>query len=291
MLIYVNGDSFAAGTGLYDSELIHNYDFWISESKTANANANLNKFKLKYIEERHRSIDKYLDGSHGLYSRKTKQLSWPNLLAIKLGVEVINESESSSSMSSILYRTLLDLTTLQMKGTVPDHVIISLTSKERLATIYNTDRVIDTPSMDHTTPGLYRRPWILSSILGWIPDTNLEIMLKELATIITDSDLYVKYLIEVALLNHVVKSFTGRYPILAAPEFITASNLSETMIRLKENPAFAELFTSSNILNIDSNLVMHPIDILPDGHYGSITHEAFANSVATYIQTLKVKEN
>ena len=273
-MIYVNGDSFTAGTGLSDYEFIPDFEKY-------------NKHNIS-MPDYYQVRRKALTHSEESYKIRNKELSWPARMGKILGTEVINAGEGGSSMSSILYRTLLDLTKLQMEGITPERVIIMPTSANRISLIQPDNAINSNPSEVLNT----NRPWIQSVVLGNI-ETNpfIEPFIKETILIQPESALTIKWLLEIALIKNVVNSLIGQHPIIVIPEFIITHIKSQLkMLNVINNPEFSELISASDILNIDSTLLMHPINCLPDRHYDNKSHEVFAHKVAKYIQTLNNKE-
>ena len=220
------------------------------------------------------------------YDIRNKELSWPILMSKILGTEVINTAHGGSSMSSILYRTLLDLTKLKMEGVTPERVIIMLTCENRI-TIVQTHAVI------HETQLQGKQDWMLSVVLGQPLESKnpFSSFVKETILCQSKNDLIIKWLLEVALIKNVVKSLTGKYPIIASPEFITNQIIQHMKNeKLINHPHFFELIQESGILNINPALTMQPINSLPDGHYDNETHAVFAEKISKYIQTLNDKE-
>lgn len=276
-MIYVNGDSFTSGVGLSDHEFVPDFEKYNIDNISIN----------DYVAIRQSLLSNY--DKYTAYKKRNKELSWPALMGKILGTEVINAGERGSSMSSILYRTLLDITKLQMKGITPERVIIMLTSPNRVSFIQiPADKNL--PSVDFDGEG---RRWIESIVLG-NTDINIKLknLLKETIQTHTDGDLLIKWLLEIALIKNVVKSLTGKYPIIAILDYmILYYKTQATILNISNNSAFSELISASDILNIDSTLSMHPINLLPDRHYDNESHEIFAHKVAKYIQTLNNKEN
>jgi hypothetical protein len=220
------------------------------------------------------------------YDTRNKELSWPTLMSKILGTEVINTAQGGSSMSSILYRTLLDLTKLKMEGVTPKRVIIMLTCENRI-TLVQTHAVIHEPTLQG------KQSWIRSIALGQPLESNhpFSSIVKETVLRQSKNDLIAKWLLEVALLKNVVKSLTGKYPIIATPMFVTNQIIKHIKNEnLINHPHFFELIQESGILNMDPELIMQSINILPDGHYDNETHAVFAEKISTYIQTLNDKE-
>jgi len=272
-MIYVNGDSFTAGIGLADHEFVPDFEKY--NKNNISTKDYFNKVRFNVIQD---------PKICSMYNVRNKELSWPARLSKILGIEIINAAEGGSSMGSILYRTMLDLTKLQMEGITPKKVIIMLTETTRLTTITNTIHAKNKSFLDGD-----HRAWIESTVLGHDHySTKLAPIIRESILIFTDQDLLIKWLLEVALLNNVVKSFTGSFPIIAAPEFLTISIWNQMRkLNIIDNLAFSELVIGSNILNIDPKCIMRAINYLPDRHFDNETHEVFAQQIA---QTLNNKE-
>jgi len=278
-MIYVNGDSFTAGTGLSDHEFIPEFEKYNNISYQ-----NYHNMRIKYIHLLP-SKDPLMDAIIA-YDIRNKELSWPILMSRILGTEVINTAQGGSSMSSILYRTLLDLTKLKMEGVTPKTVIIMLTCENRI-TLVQTHAVIHEPTLQG------KQSWIRSIVLSQPLESNhpFSSIVKETVLRQSKNDLITKWLLEVALLKNVVKSLTGTYPIIAAPMFVTNQVIKHIKNeKLINHPHFFELIQESGILNMNPELIMQPINILPDGHYDNETHAVFAEKISTYIQTLNDKE-
>jgi hypothetical protein len=278
-MIYVNGDSFTAGTGLSDHEFVPDFEKYNIDNISV-----YDYYKLR---------EKALDNSeelYKLYKTRNKELSWSARLSKILGTKVINAGEGGSSMSSIGYRTMLDLTKLQMEGITPERVIIMLTDENRV-TLIQTNRTVNSNPYDLRD---ISRGWLESIVLGsYESNSVLDPFIKETLLLQSTNDLIIKWLVEVALVKNIVKSLTGKYPIITAPEFVVRYAVTELKkVNLHTNQLFSELFSASDILNIDYTLLMYPVNPpLPDRHYNNETHAVFAEKIATYIQTLNNKEN
>jgi hypothetical protein len=274
-MIYVNGDSFTAGTGLSDYEFIPDFEKY-------------NKHNISmpdYYQVRKKIVDQSRE-VYDAYHTRNKELSWPAQLGKILGTEVFNAGEGGSSMSSIGYRTLIDLTKLQMKGIIPERVIIMVTDENRITLIQTQhiiSDVIDT-----------KLNWIESHLLNNIAQKSTygKSFIKETILVQSTTDLIIKWSLEIAMLKNIVKGLTGKYPIFAAPAFITRSIKQQLMNQnLLDVASFSELFIAINdILDMDPMLLLNPVGTIPDGHFDKISHEVFAQQVAKYIQTLTNKE-
>ena len=277
MLLYVNGDSFSAGSGLYDSEYVTNFDYYKSKLSgndkslyteyMAHRSECLNVVRLKSPNE-----DVYMK----LYSQE-KERSWVNKLSKLLGANVINSSEGGSSTSAILYRTVLDLNDLRKKGNVPDLVIIHLTDPARIALI-RENRVHNYRS-EHN--------WIQSLLLS-MPHDDKEITQLLNATLLlqNDSELTLKMFLEIMLIRSTVKEMTGKYPILTTT---SAYIRDEVALALSKVTSFKDVVESSTVRLITDKQVMTRYvytdeDRLPCGHFTENVNNKFADGILAYLK-------
>jgi hypothetical protein len=88
-MIYVNGDSFTAGTGLSDYEFIPDFEKYNKHNISL---PDYYQVRKKIIYDRSQEVQ-------DAYHRRNKELSWPIQLGKMLGTEVVNAGEGGSSMS------------------------------------------------------------------------------------------------------------------------------------------------------------------------------------------------
>lgn len=122
MLIYTNGCSVTAGTGLADYLMLeYPGDLNISQS-----DEQISKQVRQWVDLRN-SIFKKNQELKFKIDQEQKKLSWPYFLSQKLGAKLINRAVQSSSIDSIVLRSILDLNELIEKDRKPDKIFIGLT--------------------------------------------------------------------------------------------------------------------------------------------------------------------
>lgn len=261
MLIYVNGDSFAAGVGLADHKFIPGYTNYLPADR--NRQIEYSRYRGEYITD--------------LVTIDEKANSWPS----RLGVEVINDSEGGSSMSSILYRTLIGLSNLKQKSTLPDEVIIHLTAPERIS-------VIDSREFHMASTVRSKNPWIQSWLLGYSKGDK-EQLCTEIVKHLSFDDLFIQFLLEVNLLNLCVAQLIGKPPILVLTNRSVAAQCSWMIQSQKFSNDIIDLCKSSRILEIPPELTMATYSgtafahTLPCGHFDDYVTTRFAEAIKAII--------
>lgn len=219
MLIYCNGDSFTAGVGLCD-HIFPDYPGQFTRDELKTKSALINKFaetKGEYYRTKH---FKYLDlfapnvdnikfydkpglgcvsvpGGHQLIEKNFTYLA--EMERLDPTIQTINSAKGGASMGGICNRTLLDLLNLKSKNIQVDRVIIQLTSIARFE-IYDTNYkhfIFDRPlgHFNATDPGAVK---ISEAVLSRY----------------TDNDYTIKFLYHLISIVEVIRSITGKPPII-----------------------------------------------------------------------------
>lgn len=124
-LLYVNGDSFAAGHNLANKHLFPESDYFKAEfTKHNGAHSSLVRKIESYISKSKIPIEEIVE--------KEKQLSFAALVGKKIGIEYLNSARRGSGIQEICYSTLLDLEQLRKTRDISKtFVIVFLTSMFR----------------------------------------------------------------------------------------------------------------------------------------------------------------
>lgn len=261
-LVYVSGDSYAAGTELGDNIL----PGWPGLQNKLDINAEWDK-------KRHSLYNQY----DTVLTKFNKKLSWPGQLAENYKLNVINSAKGGASLSGISHRTTVDLLKLKKLNRIPDIVLIQLTTMYRYEVYkeHNSNRGILDLSV--------------ATILY-----NDKSPLKDIVLTSTDQDFAIKYLYELISLFNSVYGITGKYPILLS------SNLAllKTVIKIKElasnSKIISDLLEISPLDKIDENNIsmdaIHRTNNFmygPAGHYEVRTHTKYSAEIyERYIKCL-----
>ena len=113
MLLYVNGDSFAAGTGLYDSDYIDNFEFYMGYGALSSHGPTGQQKFYDYLNHQAKCANMLNEASpnkdfYDTIKKYERERVWASTLGKNIGAEVINSAEPGSSMDAIIYRTILD---------------------------------------------------------------------------------------------------------------------------------------------------------------------------------------
>ena len=269
-VIYSNGDSFSSGVGSCDELYVDNFKSIKYGDYTP---AEYNKLKADCLE-------KNFNNDHHRLIALEKEKAYLKSVAKMLDMNLINSSEGGSSQSAILYRTLLDLARLKALNQLPDLTIIHLTNELRITLIDQNH--FQRRSSDVTGS----REWLVSYLLTWSTG-KVRPLLDEIVKCQEQNELLVQFLLEVALLNIVVKEATGKYPLL----FLTSSKIFADLEALRSKEELQLLLELSRIYYIDRSLIQTEVCgnnlVLvknPCGHYNQESNDKFAHSVTKYIK-------
>jgi hypothetical protein len=274
MLIYVNGDSFSSGAGSLDYKLVPNYEKLKKET-------DFSKFSevLTYIDKARKQTLKSLLNFE--LREEEKKLSWPSILSDLTDYDVINSSESGSSMEGIAFRTLFDLSKLKEQNKIPDIVLIQLTHRNRYC-LYKFNKLNQENKF-----GL-EYPWIESHLPDWNYDNSPYI--KFWVNEHTDNDIILKYIIDLVNLNTYVKLYTDKYPkyVINYPVQTQLTDIKTFYESTEKNFDLDHLIKLSRVFSIDENLFQEKYNLkkefLPCGHYNQEVNTLFANSVKNLIE-------
>lgn len=289
MLVYVNGDSFTAGVGLYDYAL-PNYPGLFSFTDIESKKREIKDFadlKDRYLQKYIRYMDthelksslefydKFDDGLikyHSVNNIFEKKLAFPNQIEkIDKSIKTINAAIPGASITGIVYRTVIDLLDYQAKGKKVDRVVIQLTSAGRDEFFAHNERnlMIDRP-------------------FHCFDDETHQKISKLLVTKYMHEDFMVKYLYTLSMLKQVCLTITGKLPIIIDSH---NGNFFDSVIsRLRniiqnENPTEYEQFEkilehsmysiwNKNFMKNIANKLERPLE--HDQHYGINVHEMTA---------------
>ena len=139
MLIYCNGDSFAAGSELADHILYPGVLPPLETVKVAREARDFNGMIKRAMElcKSKKVIDEALNRSNFDVQTIERSLAYPARLGEIFSAEVINSAIGGSSMQSIAYRTIVDLQNQTAAGKRPDIAVIHITSPDRFSWFIN----------------------------------------------------------------------------------------------------------------------------------------------------------
>lgn len=217
MLIYCNGDSFAAGVNLGD-HIFPEYPggFTWEELKTRTNDINrFSKIKSEYLQK-YVDLSKLLNSVNdvgfydvpglglnqvaGCINHLERTYAFPaELEKLDSSIKVINKAKPGASMAGICNRTLLDLLELKSKGIRVDRVVIQLTSIGRYE-VYDAEFPY----------------FIFDRQLGHFNSDNKYInqIAEAVALKYSNYDHTVKFLYSLITLKETVLSITGKLPVL-----------------------------------------------------------------------------
>ncbi len=255
MLVYVNGDSFAAGDELYDPS----FSQWPGLTSIDNFKFN----EQWYVDRR-----KLITASNLDLETENKKRAWPGKLE-KFNHSVINSSVPGSSMEAIVRRTILDL-----EEHTPDIVLIQITAIPRVTVISEyTDYyalscpIFNVKNISINSPVVERHRRLLVS--------------KSLCY--SDKELAIDYLSWMHILNTVVKSKLGKYPIYLDSRFASSNKFYIDQLTTESENKLLKLsratsIDSNNMEIFDSKLNQSRL-VMPLGHYQENVHDEFAKYV------------
>lgn len=269
MIIYVNGDSFNAGTGLADHLI---FEECPRLSKTPGKG-----FVSGWSELRHKLIEKRK--LHNEIEAANKELVWPTILGKLTGATIVNGSRGGSAFGGIVNRTIYDIEHLVTTGQIPDYIFIGITSPERVMVI-NTLLGADSNSWtDSAIPGHYQhlsraKQKYVQSV--WSSHSNDELLAM--------------FLRECLFIKSFVKVKTGKDPI-----FLNTSGVWQDIRQTIENTNTEMIRFLWNLLDFNSVFFDHKAfgdfglrhPMCADGHWTAPAHIDYAN----YIATTFIKEN
>jgi hypothetical protein len=270
MLIYCNGDSFAAGHGLGDYLIPGFPGYWNFKDYTKSPSDD-----WVYGLGKGTRTDT-LHKTPGLISQvlgQEKIEAWPNRLN-QLLTEcdlVINSAKQGSSHESILTRTTLDLIKLKQSDVTVDHVIIQLTSFARMSY----------PSIDND--GRYEdQDLILSMSWPGIPG-HIRTISEWYVRHCPNPALIIRTLRNIAVMRATVQSLTGKEPI-----FVDSSMfLNQFTMSIMSDPLIQQYIDKFDLRDILFNTKMLRMEDIatpetlrcPCGHYGNELHKEFAQLI------------
>jgi hypothetical protein len=281
MLIYCNGDSFAAGHGLSDNRITTFPGYWSFDDPEFVQNALRGWAYNNGPKDRSQSMYKQGLTNDELY-KLGKEEAWPTRLAALLtNATVHNAAKQGSSHESILTRTLLDLTKYKQDSIQVDRVIIQLTSISRAAYPLVDEQALTYEDQDivlsMSWPGIIEKDRIIS-----------EWYVKH----VDDTGLAIRSLRNIALLNTVVEQLTGKPPVFCDSSMFRNAYTTFAL----NNPIvqkYVDLLNLRDIIYDPKMLRMEDIATkstlrTPCGHYGHELHQEFAELIAaTYFATGK----
>jgi hypothetical protein len=270
MLVYCNGDSYAAGHGLGDYMIPGFPGYWTFKEYPDGP-------KTDWVYglgkgTRTAEIQKH-PGFEDTVKRQEKLEAWPNRLNNLLpdGTTVINAAKQGSSHESILTRTTLDLIKMKQSGIKVDYVIIQLTSFAR--TSYPTVN----------GEGKYEdKDLILSMSWPGIPARELEIS-EWYVRHCQNPVLIVRTLRNIAVLRATVQALAGVDPI-----FVDSSMfLNQFTMSIMPDPLIQQSIDEFDLRDILFNSKMLRMEDIakpetprcPCGHYGNELHKEFAQLI------------
>lgn len=306
--IYVNGDSFTSGVELADYLIPE----WPGFLKKDTRHRELKKQIIKYENQRHIRFHQYVNVDsfnslstplhfyddpkpntcllYEILHTKERNHAWPNLLNLFSDkLNIINNSLAGAGIAGIAQRSILDLFKLRQSGSVPDIVIIQLTSTARQE-MYDLNNDAFMYEMPMTENGFYFK-------------NEHKNIAREIIKVYEKHHYLCKYLHTLGYLNESVKSITGKYPILIDSinlEFILRDieELEEYLrgkdmnLRLEELQTLIQL---SRIKLVDSTTMLKISQDVenpecPLGHLAQKVHDRFAKYIfKTYIKEKRVK--
>lgn len=292
MLIYFNGDSFTAGSGLFYSSLpewpghFDNFQNNNKQKEITNFLKAADKFdKTKFVD--YQSVTnglgnfKFFDlptqGCLEFWRVKTeveRHYAYPSKLnKLDKSIEVINSAYGGASMGGICFRTILDLLNLKDEGKKIDFVVIQLTSLERYE-IFDSDYqgfIYDMPL------GSFKN--------GLEQNISSAILLKY-----TDENYLFKYLYHLCSIKETVYSITGKMPIIidSCNGAYIAKRIAQTKELFKDDSIkssfFEKLLKNSMIETAHLHFMKDIADVtvkpsIWDGHYQEEVHEVAAQKI------------
>ena len=269
MNIYVNGDSYTAGSELTDWLLPGFPGYSTTGSPIAKE---VTKEVKEWNSHKYDVAIKYF-GSIENYFKAERDLAWPaELHRLDPNLFVYNGGKNGASITGIAHRTIADLLMNKAQGIAFDRVFIQLTSCNRFE-IYDAD--------------MPQQKFIIDKAVGWV-DTLPKKTQRELgncyAAQYTDADYAIKFLYNLCTLKQAVKGLAGQEPIILSSLFFFTNNVI-TPLKDNTDPLIQTLLKESGILDIaaeDCMMNVHKDNIflyLPISHFEHRTHRAYANII------------
>lgn len=308
MIVYVNGDSFAAGSELVDFVIPGWPGFLSKKQKVDNQS-----FLKKYETIRHNYLQKYINTSAfrkfklplafhesklpnteqliDLITFKEREAAWPNLLAeFKTDLNVVNNAHGGAGIAGICHRSIVDISRMAKEGNVPDLVIIQLTStiRQEIYSINNDSFMYEMP---------------LTEDAEFFRNEHRDLAKAVIKTYEPIHYLF-KYLHVLICLNESIKSITGKYPILVDSVFLDGirsdidifqQHIEEKELGFVIKNDFRALVEFSRIQLVDTNTmysISQDVEIseCPLGHLSPEVHKQFAKYIyETYIEGKHIK--
>ena len=294
MLIYFNGDSYTAGSGLF-AKYLPEYpgNFTWPELQSNVRKKQIKRFlsaleifeKTKFVDLN--SIvdnlgnfifyDSNVAGSIPFFDARTqieKYYSYPaELSRIDKSINIINAARGGASMGGICNRTIIDLLNLKEENKIPDLVVIQLTAIERYE-IYD----------------LNSSKFISDSPLGYFRNKFDQDISSAILSKYKDEDFLVKYFYHLCSVKEVVYSITGKNPIFI--DSCNGNNIESRINSVKtilatdieKKSYFKNLLQFSMIDNAHLNF-MHNFSynieqpLIWDGHYREEIHKLTAKKL------------
>lgn len=298
MLVYVNGDSFTAGVGLYDYILpqypgLFSYNEIESRKKEIKSFMDIkDRYSQKYIRYNDTNVlqpslefyDNFEDDSgliryHSVNNIFEKKLAYPaQIEKIDSSIKTINAAVPGASITGIVYRTVIDLLEYQAKSKKVDRVVIQLTSAGRNEFFAHTESnlMIDRP-------------------FNSFDEEIHQKISKLLVTRYMHEDFMIKYLYTLSMLKQVCISVTGKLPIIIDSHNGTffdsvISRLSNIIRTLNpsEHDQFEKILEHSMYDIWNKSFMKNIADKLErplehDQHYGINVHKLTATGVVNLL--------
>lgn len=269
MNIYVNGDSYTAGSELTDWVLP---GFPGYNSVGPPIAGEVSKEIREWTTLKWQEASKHY-GSTDNYIKAEKSLAWPaELSKLDSKLFVDNGSKNGASMTGIAHRTIADLLMNKAQGIAFDRVFIQLTSCNRFE-IYDVN--------------IPQQKFIVDKQVGWIdnlPEKTQRELGKSYVAQYKDADYAIKFLYNLCTLKQAVKGLTGQEPIILSSLFFFTNNVI-TPLKDNTNPLIQTLLKESGILDIadeDCMMTVHKDNnflYLPVSHFEHRTHQAYAKII------------
>jgi hypothetical protein len=269
MNIYVNGDSYTAGSELTDWVLP---GFPGYNSVGSPIVKEVTKEAKEWHAHRYEVAIKYF-GSIENYFKAERNLAWPaELHRLDPNLFVYNGGKNGASITGIAHRTIADLLMNKAQGIAFDRVFIQLTSCNRFE-IYDVN--------------IPQQKFIVDKQVGWIdtlPEKTQRELGKSYVAQYKDADYAIKFLYNLCTLKQAVKGLTGQEPIILSSLFFFTNNVI-TPLKDNTNPLIQTLLKESGILDIadeDCMMTVHKDNnflYLPVSHFEHRTHQAYAKII------------
>jgi hypothetical protein len=269
--VYINGDSFTAGTDLADSVLPGAPPLTLDRTHKCRFN-NLTDEEKKWAHNRYAAGIKFY-GSRENFENAEKSLAWPaELSKINSKIQIQNGAMAGASMIGIAHRTMSDLMLSKTAGINFDFVFIQLTSPSRTE-IYDATQL--------HTKFIYDRPLSWVESFDTVSKRNLG---KSYIGQYTPIDFAIKFLYNLCTLKYAIKGLTGVSPIFLSATSYFTDDVVAPIINIKDF-IIQNLLKESGILDIPAECCMstvHDINLFAftsGGHYEHRTHQAYARII------------